>query len=94
MAPTRPGPVLVTGANSGIGLDTVIRLATRGWDTWGTVRTAAKGDDVMAEADEFLGQSHPADEGIFLEAEPRPSQVAGTRKPVVARADDHCVRHE
>ena len=48
--PERPGPVLITGANSGIGLSTALRLASRGWDTWGTVRTAAKGDDLVAEA--------------------------------------------
>lgn len=43
------GPVLVTGANSGIGLASVLRLAARGWDTWGTVRSAAKAD-VLADA--------------------------------------------
>ena len=50
MMAERPGPVLITGANSGIGLSTALRLASRGWDTWGTVRTAAKGDDLVAEA--------------------------------------------
>jgi NAD(P)-dependent dehydrogenase (short-subunit alcohol dehydrogenase family) len=49
--PERPGPVLITGANSGIGLSTALRLASRGWDVWGTVRTAAKGDGLMAEAE-------------------------------------------
>ena len=38
----KPGPVLVTGANSGIGLATTMLLARRGWETWGTVRTKAK----------------------------------------------------
>jgi NAD(P)-dependent dehydrogenase (short-subunit alcohol dehydrogenase family) len=38
----RPGPVLVTGANSGFGLAATLRFAERGWDTWGTVRTKAK----------------------------------------------------
>ena len=38
----RPGPVLVTGANSGIGLATTLLLAKRGWTTWGTVRSKAK----------------------------------------------------
>jgi NAD(P)-dependent dehydrogenase (short-subunit alcohol dehydrogenase family) len=38
----RPGPVLVTGANSGIGLATTLVLAERGWETWGTVRSKAK----------------------------------------------------
>lgn len=38
----RPGPVLVTGANSGFGLAATLRFADRGWDTWGTVRSKAK----------------------------------------------------
>lgn len=38
----RPGPVLVTGANSGIGLAATLRFAERGWDTWGTVRSTTK----------------------------------------------------
>ena len=38
----KPGPVLVTGANSGIGLATTLLLARRGWETWGTVRSKAK----------------------------------------------------
>lgn len=38
----RPGPVLVTGANSGIGLVTAVHLAGRGWPVWGTVRSRAK----------------------------------------------------
>ena len=33
----KPGPVLVTGANSGFGLASTIRFAERGWETWGTV---------------------------------------------------------
>lgn len=45
----RPGPVLVTGANSGIGLATALRFADRGWETWGTVRSAAKAE-VLADA--------------------------------------------
>ena len=45
----RPGPVLVTGANSGIGLASTLRFADRGWDTWGTVRSSAKAE-VLAEA--------------------------------------------
>jgi NAD(P)-dependent dehydrogenase (short-subunit alcohol dehydrogenase family) len=37
------------------------RLASRGWDTWGTVRTAAKGDDLVAEAVKagVSGKVHP-----------------------------------
>lgn len=38
----KPGPVLVTGANGGIGLATTLRLAQRGWSVWGTVRSPAK----------------------------------------------------
>jgi NAD(P)-dependent dehydrogenase (short-subunit alcohol dehydrogenase family) len=38
----KPGPVLVTGANSGIGLATVLRAAQRGWEAWGTVRSEEK----------------------------------------------------
>ena len=38
----RPGAVLVTGANSGFGLAATLRLARRGWETWGTVRSRAK----------------------------------------------------
>jgi NAD(P)-dependent dehydrogenase (short-subunit alcohol dehydrogenase family) len=38
----RPGPVLITGANSGIGLATTLLLAQRGWSAWGTVRSKAK----------------------------------------------------
>lgn len=40
----RPGPVLVTGANSGFGLASVLRFAARGWETWGTVRSDAKAE--------------------------------------------------
>ncbi len=46
----RPGPVLVTGANSGIGLATTLRLARRGWETWGTVRSRAKANGLRAAA--------------------------------------------
>jgi NAD(P)-dependent dehydrogenase (short-subunit alcohol dehydrogenase family) len=59
--PERPGPVLITGANSGIGLSATLRLASRGWDVWGTVRTAAKGDLLVAEAEKagVAGRVHP-----------------------------------
>jgi NAD(P)-dependent dehydrogenase (short-subunit alcohol dehydrogenase family) len=42
--------VLVTGANSGIGLATTLMLARRGWETWGTVRSAAKAKGLAREA--------------------------------------------
>ena len=44
--------VLVTGANSGIGLVTVLELAGAGYDVVGTVRSAAKADLVAAAAAE------------------------------------------
>jgi NAD(P)-dependent dehydrogenase (short-subunit alcohol dehydrogenase family) len=47
----RPGPVLVTGANSGIGLATTLLLAKRGWEVWGTVRSKAKAAGLAAAAD-------------------------------------------
>ncbi|HSB87988.1 MAG TPA: SDR family NAD(P)-dependent oxidoreductase [Ilumatobacteraceae bacterium] len=59
--PDRPGPVLVTGANSGFGLAASLRFAARGWDTWGTVRSKAKGK-VLADAARQAGVSdriHP-----------------------------------
>ena len=44
--------VLVTGANSGIGLVTVLDLAAAGYDVVGTVRSAAKADAVAGAAAE------------------------------------------
>jgi NAD(P)-dependent dehydrogenase (short-subunit alcohol dehydrogenase family) len=44
--------VLVTGANSGIGLAAVLDLARRGWQTWGSVRSEAKAEDVAEAAAE------------------------------------------
>jgi NAD(P)-dependent dehydrogenase (short-subunit alcohol dehydrogenase family) len=48
----RPGPVLVTGANSGIGLVTALHLALRGWQVHGTVRSRAKAAVLREAADE------------------------------------------
>lgn len=45
-----PGPVIVTGANSGIGLASVLRFAARGWVTWGTVRSEDKAAELRAAA--------------------------------------------
>ena len=50
--PAHPGPVIVTGANSGIGLASVLRFASRGWYTWGTVRSEAKADELRTAAKE------------------------------------------
>ncbi len=47
---TDPRPVLVTGANSGIGLATVIELAGRGFQVTGTVRSKAKATVVRKAA--------------------------------------------
>lgn len=47
----RPGPVLVTGANSGIGLAAALRLADRGWPVWGTVRSEQKAETLEAAAE-------------------------------------------
>ncbi len=53
--------MLVTGANSGIGLATSLRLAGRGWEVWGTVRSPAKSDVLRAAAREagVDAQVHP-----------------------------------
>lgn len=48
----RPGPVLVTGANSGIGLVTAVHLAERGWVVHATVRSRAKADPLRQAARE------------------------------------------
>jgi NAD(P)-dependent dehydrogenase (short-subunit alcohol dehydrogenase family) len=54
-------PVLVTGANSGIGLASALRFADRGWDTWGTVRSEAKAEELRQAATEagFGDRIHP-----------------------------------
>ena len=44
------GPVIVTGANSGIGLASVLRLASRGWETWGTVHAEGKAEELREAA--------------------------------------------
>ena len=50
MAAKKPGPVLVTGANSGIGLASALLLAERGWDVYGSVRSEAKAEALRAAA--------------------------------------------
>ena len=61
MAANKPGPVLVTGANSGIGLASVLLLAQRGWDVHGTVRSASKAEALRAAAKEakVAARVHP-----------------------------------
>lgn len=44
--------VVVTGANSGIGLSTAIELAGAGYDVLGTVRSSSKADALQAKARE------------------------------------------
>jgi NAD(P)-dependent dehydrogenase (short-subunit alcohol dehydrogenase family) len=48
----KAGPVLVTGANSGIGLESTLELARRGWQVFGTVRDEAKADALGSQVAE------------------------------------------
>lgn len=50
MASAEGRRVLVTGANSGLGLATVLELARRGYEAVGSVRSKAKADAVRAAA--------------------------------------------
>lgn len=50
--PRHPGPVLVTGANSGFGLSSALRFASRGWHAWGTVRSEEKAEVLAGAARE------------------------------------------
>jgi NAD(P)-dependent dehydrogenase (short-subunit alcohol dehydrogenase family) len=45
-----PGAVLTTGANSGLGLATVLEVARQGYRSVGSVRTEAKADQVLRAA--------------------------------------------
>src|SRR2546426_3031418 len=50
--PNQARTVLITGANSGLGLATTVELARRGFDSVGTVRSAAKARAVREAARE------------------------------------------
>ena len=43
--------VLVTGANSGIGRSTAVRMAEKGWTVYGTMRDLAKGEKLRARCE-------------------------------------------
>ena len=77
MADRKPGPVLITGANSGIGLASALRLAGRGWSVHGTVRSEAKAEQLAAAAKEagVAARVHPlvldvSDHAAVVEAWP------------------------
>lgn len=78
MTSERPGPVLVTGANSGIGLASVLRFAARGWETWGTVRSKAKATELAAVARDagVANLVHP----LVLDVSDHEAVVAGWKK--------------
>jgi len=61
MAERKPGPVLVTGGNSGIGLASVLRLAERGWTVYATVRSQSKADTLLEHSREaeVIERVHP-----------------------------------
>ena len=54
-----PSSVLVTGANSGIGLVTALELAAAGWEVHGSVRSEDKADAVLQAARERGVAVHP-----------------------------------
>jgi NAD(P)-dependent dehydrogenase (short-subunit alcohol dehydrogenase family) len=68
--PGRPGdPVIVTGASTGLGLETALVLAGRGLRVFPTVRGAAAADGVLAAAAERGVEVEP----VELELTDRPS---------------------
>jgi len=70
--------VLISGASRGIGRATALRLAAAGWVVYATVRAAADGEDLVAEA---AGEIHPLqldvtdDEQIAALAEALPDRL-------------------
>ena len=85
--------VLTTGANSGIGLATVIEVARRGFRSVGSVRTEEKGD-VVAKAAADAGVSVEtvlADRPcrVIIESSPDGPDRTPTRERVAYAGADH-----
>ena len=59
--------VLITGASRGIGRDVALRLTRAGWTVYATVRQAADGEGLVAEA--AGGQVHPLQLDVTDEAQ-------------------------
>ena len=82
MTDRRSQAVLTTGANSGIGLATVLEVARRGFRTVGTVRSQSKADDVAAAAREA---------GVDLETAILDVTDAGAAQEIVDRYRPYAV---
>ena len=52
---------IVTGANSGIGRATALRLAAEGYGVYATMRSTAKGDKLLAAAKDAGTEVHPVE---------------------------------
>ena len=74
-----PKSVLVTGANSGIGLVTVLELAAAGYDVVGTVRSPGKAE---------LVQSAAAERGVTVRTELMDVDDDASCREVLGRQDD------
>ena len=73
----RPGrTVLVTGANSGIGLSTALELAGAGYRVVGTVRSAAKGR-ALSDAAERAGRADRVSPVVWDVSDPGAAAVDG-----------------
>lgn len=73
MADASARSVVVTGANSGIGLSTCLELAGAGYDVIGTVRSAAKADLLRTAAE----QAGTAVRAVLLDVDDAASTEAG-----------------